>query len=363
MLRKISIALLFLVCAGGCTIDARGTATRSHHGAAAADGALSLTRAPLPTLPGPARSSFAAIEVGGRIFAMGGHVGSAHAYPEGSFLDRVDVFDIATGAWVEDGASSLPSPRMGFALAAGDSAIYAFGGFAFAADKDPQRKSLDVIDRYVPETDTWKTVGHLATPRSSHVVAQVGGTAYVLGGWDSTPRSAGDSAGRFLDTIEAFDLGKETVRTLDVKLPAPLRRALTAVTWGDTIVLFGGLGSGGGLDLLRDVTAFDPAAGTFTDLPELPVDSGAFSASAAVIDDRLVFFGGLAPGSGSTFTEGYFTLTRGGKDWQRVDVPAGATESKAFAQSIPLEDGALALLGGYDAKGPTGTFERFRMAE
>jgi hypothetical protein len=171
------------------------------------DGALSLDR--LPELPDPARSSFGAAAHEGKIYVAGGHHGPEHTYPPESFLDRLDIYDTATQTWHR--GASMSVPRHGFEMVAHDGHLYAFGGFAYSAEHQPGWRSLDIIERYDIAADRWEVLPQkLPRPRSSNVAAKLGSTVYLIGGWDSTPQSAGDKEGRFHPEIDVFDLRRDS---------------------------------------------------------------------------------------------------------------------------------------------------------
>jgi hypothetical protein len=166
-------------------------------------GEVNVVQKRLPELPTPARSSFGAVRLGNRVFVAGGHRGHEHTYPPESFLAGLMYFDLETARWHQAAPRAVPCHGFGLATVRKNvggeekSFIYAFGGFTYSKDHNPQWKSLDVIERYDVAQDRWEVIGHLPRPRSSNVVAQVGTKAYLIGGWDSTPRYNNDYEGHF----------------------------------------------------------------------------------------------------------------------------------------------------------------------
>src|SRR5262249_42884206 len=126
---------------------------------------------------------------------------------------------------------------------------------------------------------------------SSHVAVRIGTKVYLIGGWDSTPKTAGDTDGRFHPEIDVFDLATSTCSTAPERLPDPLRRAFSASVVGDSVVLAGGIAQGGHVRLLANVTRFDPARGTFTDLAALPFPT--FAPALGEQQGSLYLFGGM----------------------------------------------------------------------
>src|SRR5690606_27595830 len=129
-----------------------------------------------------------------------------------------------------------PTPCHGFELAAHGKWLYAFGGFAYSADHKPAWKSLDVVERYDTVEDRWELVGRMPRRRSSNVVVTLDRKAYLIGGWDSTPKKENDYEGHFHREIDVFDFESNTFTTLPQGIPDPLRRAFSAELWGEEII-------------------------------------------------------------------------------------------------------------------------------
>jgi N-acetylneuraminic acid mutarotase len=318
----------------------------------------------LPEISEPARSSFGAVRLGNRIYVSGGHQGHEHTYPPESFLSKVEYFDLSTQTWHE--VASRPAPCHGYGIAGAGKYLYAFGGFAYSKEHKPSWKSLDVIDRYDTEKNVWTRLKvKLSVPRSSNVVAQLGDKVYLLAGWDSTPKKPGDMEGRFLDTIEVFDLKTEQVTLLDTRVPAPLRRALSGVVMGDEIILVGGLGQGAShFELLDNVTAFKPSTGTWRELPRLPFAT--FAPATGVIGNQLFVFGGMFRLGKMEFdyVSHIFSLKPGAPRWTHVG--RYLSGKKGFSMVVPLSDTTVGILGGHTyaggSDGPVRTFEAFGLA-
>lgn len=307
-------------------------------------GDLAAVQGALAPMLEPFRSSFGVTRVGTKIFIAGGHRGHEHTYPPESFLDKLEYYDISDGKWHQ--AAPRPVSAHGYTLATYGKYIYAFGGFAYSPNHTPKWKSLDQIDRFDTESNTWVTVGKLPRARSSNVVGVVDGKAYLIGGWDSTPKRPGDLDGTFHRAIDVFDLKTETSFVSEVQLPDPLRRAFTAVTVGDEIILLGGLGVGAShFNLLDQVTGFNVRQKTFRELPKLPFAT--FAPAAGVIGDHFYVFGGMYKVSNDDYryVNHIFGLKMGDPTW--VHTGRYLTENKGFSGVAPLENGRLAVIGGH----------------
>src|SRR6185369_15562818 len=105
---------------------------------------------------------------GGRVYAIGGFVGSS--FTAGAAVDR---YDPATGKW--SAAAPLPMPRGALAAVALDGEIYATGG---------ARGGVSVSDHavYDPAANAWTALAPLPTPRNHLAAAVIGRHVYVVGG-------------------------------------------------------------------------------------------------------------------------------------------------------------------------------------
>lgn len=352
------------------SISAKETETEGHKAKAlvkgdasyyapAISGELSYGQTRKASVPSPARSSFGSAVIGDRIYIAGGHQGNEHTYPPESFLAHVEYFDLKTGKW--NRVSPRKNPCHGFELAAYGRYLYAFGGFAYSKDHKPAWKSLDTIERYDTETDEWIEVGKMPRPRSSNIVAVLDDKAYLIGGWDSTPKQAGDLEGRFHREIDVFDLKTETVSTLDYGIPDPLRRAFSAEVLGDEILLIGGLGQGAShFELLDHVTAFNPKTGKWRELAKLPFAT--FAPAAGIIGGELFVFGGMFKTGPLNYVYVNHAYRLNDKTGVWGHTGRHLAEPKGFAQVVNISPSEVAILGGHSYEGgdaPVATFETF----
>lgn len=297
---------------------------------------------------GNSRSSFGAIAHNDRVYVAGGHQGAEHTYPPESFTGRVDFFDLKTKKWTNTAPRNYEAH--GFSLAAYKNYIYAFGGFAYDENNYPKWKSLDVVERYDIEKGVWEEIGKMPRRRSSNVVAQANGKAYLIGGWDATPKHHGDLDGTFHDEIDVFDFETETFITLDTKLPKK-RRAFTGFSKDGVIYLAGGISEGAShFNLLDDFTAFDPITESFTELPKLPFATFA-PAAGAVKESAFVFGGMLKTGEWEyEYISHIYSYDYNKQAWSHTG--RYLKEDKGFSQVVKLKD-ALGVLGGHSYQNNT----------
>jgi Tol biopolymer transport system component len=311
-------------------------------------------------LMSPARSSFGSLFHLGKIYVSGGHKGSEHTYPPESFCDNFQRFNPETGTWEE--LAPRPHKAHGYQIAGFGKYIYAFGGFAYSADHLPKWKSLTAIDRYNMETNTWETIGHLPRARSSNVAAVIDQKVYLIGGWDSTPKAPNDLEGTFHSAIDVFDLNTETVSEAFFTLPAPLRRAFSATTFGNKIILVGGLGVGAShFELLSNVTSIDPITGMSAELTHMPFAT--FAPAAEVLGTDLFVFGGMfkLDEMNYEYVSHIYAYNFNSLEWRHTG--RFLTETKGFSQVVPLSETMLGILGGHryfeNTDSPVATFETF----
>jgi N-acetylneuraminic acid mutarotase len=131
--------------------------------------------APLPA----ARSDFASVAVGGRIYVFGGCDGVAR-------LSDVDVYDPVTDTWSTAPADLPGGPR--FVLQAGriGNLVYVIGGGNAAG------AVTGLVEVYNVVKDTWSTGTPMPTPRGESGVYSHGGRIYIPGG--ATPAFGTSSA-------------------------------------------------------------------------------------------------------------------------------------------------------------------------
>ena len=310
---------------------------------------------------GKARSSFGTAVHDGKVYMAGGHQGQEHTYPPESFTNDFIVYDIATNTWKE--LAPRPVKCHGFQIIAHGNYVYAFGGFAYAAEYKPKWKSLKNIDRYDIKANKWETIGELLSPRSSNVAVEINGKVVIAAGWDSTPKKENDLEGTFQDTVEIFDLTTEKISLAPYKLPLPLRRALTGIEYKGKVVMVGGLGQGSShFELLNQVTAFDPETGVVTEMTPLPFAT--FAPAAEVKGGELLVFGGMFKTAPDAFE--YVAHIYGMNLQTNVWRHTGRylKETKGFSQVFKLDEKTLGILGGhhyfegYDS--PVMTFESFK---
>jgi N-acetylneuraminic acid mutarotase len=194
------------------------------------------TKAPMPT----ARSHLATCVLDGKIYAIGGSIGSSSSWPG---LPTVEMYDPVTDTWTTK--APMPTARWGLCASSVNGKIYAIGGTAGA----PTYGGLSKVEEYDPVTDTWTTKASMTTPRLDLTGVELFGKIYAIGGID---RAQGTGHG----TVEAYDPVTD-MWTLRNDLP-PGGGGSSASTVNGQIYLFGNMGPGPTYSPIAEVLVYNP---------------------------------------------------------------------------------------------------------
>lgn len=290
---------------------------------AAAQSGIWEDKAPMPVLQAQGSSG----AIGGTIYAAGGYVDL-----EG-LSNRLFAYDAANDIWTEK--ANLPGGRANHGGAAIGTKLYAVGGddanvnfnslveydsvLNTWSTKNPMTTErsfpgvteagsklyviggtnpsgvLDIVEEYNPATDFWETVAPLPQGRMGVGATSVNGIVYAIGG-------AIDTGGQLqsVGTVTAYDPTNDTWMTLT---PMPTPRITPAVAvLGGKIYAIGGSNVPGLLSpgIVNTVEVYDPATDTWSQAPAMPTARHQLGAEA--FDGRIYAFGGLA-GPGNVLTD------------------------------------------------------------
>ncbi len=236
-----------------------------------------------PTLPQPIHHTMVAA-VDGKLYVMGGEIEGASTGKPAVFVANTWVHDPAVGGWVA--RAPMPTARSGGGKAVIDGKIYVAGG------RPPGGSAFEVYD---PSTDTWEKFPDLPTQRNHLAMVALNGKIIVAGG-----RFGPGAMAERTDVVEIYD--PVTRRwTQGAPLPAP-RGGITGAALGGCMFVFGGEGDMGHvLGLTPTAYGYDPRADRWTRLPDLPIAVHGLKGSA-VIGDRIFLPGGAITVGGNTGT-------------------------------------------------------------
>lgn len=283
-----------------------------------------------PPLSQP-RSRLASVEIDGLIYAIGGEA------EDGSALDLVEIFDLATKQW-RDGAP-LPSPRANHALTISADDLIVAGGsrvntaMSAAADNPGITLDMQIYDDmalYDRAEDTWTVGGKLPMPLAGAAIAAHGDMLYLLGGWNGQEMQ---------DAVWRLPLGQfEEATTGDWEV---VSRMPHAVGWfglalvDDLIYVVGGFD---GRREIADGATYNVTTGEWRQISSLNYPRGGVN---LVYDGITV----LALGGGWASTvqshERYDTLTN---QWTTIASPISG-EWRHFGAAA--NEGSVYILGGW----------------
>jgi hypothetical protein len=309
-----------------------------HHGAAKATHAVLTKTEKLSPLPIPV-SSLGAVACNGQIYVYGGHVAPVHTYSTeavtGRFFRRPITSD---GQWEE-----LPSgPGLqGMNLATHGGKIYRVGGMDPRNKPDDPAENFSVasVSCFDPSTKSWSDLPPMPEPRSSHDVAVIGDTLYVVGGWNML----GHDGEEWCDDILTLDLANADAGWKSIPQPF-IRRALIAAVADGKLFVIGGFTDEE--DVSHDVDIFDPTTSTWSKGPALPGEGmNGFAPAACTIGGRVHV--SVADGS-------IHRLTGNGTAWESV----ASVTPRIVHRAIPDGDAHMILVGGAASSANLDTVER-----
>ncbi|MCC7537453.1 MAG: hypothetical protein IT379_14615 [Deltaproteobacteria bacterium] len=178
----------------------------------------------------------AAALIGGEAIFLGAWAGGVSGTP----IDLVDGYVTAMGTWRS--RARIPGPAEGtqgipgYAVVGGS--VYLLGGFNESPGLPTAR-----VSRYDAATDAWSARAALPTPRSAPGAFARGTIIYVLGGFTGS---------RHLDDVVAYDTVADRHCVMSIRLPTPMS-SFGVATVGSRVFLVGGDGDGGGLSSTIEV--------------------------------------------------------------------------------------------------------------
>ncbi|MDD9976099.1 MAG: sigma-70 family RNA polymerase sigma factor, partial [Candidatus Poribacteria bacterium] len=239
-------------------------------------------KADMPT----ARAGMSTLVVDGKIYAIGGGQGKKHRLRRGwghsgKLLPTIEMYDPVTDTWTQK--ADMPVPRSSNSTCIMDGKIYIIGGVA--ANRKQWR--LDNVDIYDPATDTWTQAKSMNHARGGASVSVVNGKIYVMGGvgWPQIPNHPGP----FLSSVEVFN--PETNHWKEVaEMPTPKGFHTASVIDGKIYVIGGGFRGDDQFKYLSTVEVYDPETDRWTQEPDMPI--GKWGHRAEVINENIYIFGG-----------------------------------------------------------------------
>jgi hypothetical protein len=191
----------------------------------------------MAAMPTP-RFSFGAVELGGKIFCIGGAVNSSSP-----LLAVNEEYDPILNKWTE--RAPMPSPRYGFAIAAYQDKIYVFGG---GIDNNSTMTNQTLV--YDPATNSWSTKTPMPLARMLLQANVVNGKIYLIGGYPYSNATLN----------EIYDPASDTWTTA-TPIPTPTIAYESAVANGRIYIISGAIfpNATGAAEELNLTQIYDPA--------------------------------------------------------------------------------------------------------
>ena len=239
-------------------------------------------KADMPT----ARAGVSTLVVDGKIYAIGGGKGKKYQVGagwvhSGKLLPTIEMYDPVTDTWTQK--ADMPVPRCSNSTCIVDGKIYIIGGVA----ANGKQGRLDSVDIYDPATDTWTKGKSMNHARGGASVSVVNGKIYVMGGvgWPQIPNHPGP----FLSSVEVFN--PETNHWKEIaEMPTPKGFHTASVINGKIYVIGGGFRGNDQFEYLSTVEVYDPETDRWTQEPDMPI--GKWAHRAEVINEKIYIFGG-----------------------------------------------------------------------
>jgi hypothetical protein len=217
-------------------------------------------------------------------------------------IDRFESYDVRTRRYHE--LPPLPRALNHLGIAAHRGRIYVVGGFEGGVN-DPV--STDRAWRYDPRSRSWDAIAPLPSPRGAHGLVVTGGKMYAIGG----RLERGGRPGFSLDRVDAYDFETDSWSER-ARLPHARDHAGVAVYNGKIYVVGGRPGRA---NAYRFFERYDPAADRWERLPDYPLPVS--GTGLAAVGRRLVAAGGEDPGRGRLIGRAYAYDARRA-DWEAL---------------------------------------------
>jgi len=207
--------------------------------------------------------SMAAV-VNGKLYIIGGQ-------PDGGLAsDAVQEYDPALQTWSMK--TSMPDACHSAAVATHNGLIYVAGGQGPGVD-------LNSLLWFSPATDSWSAGSPMHQSRIDPAAADIDGRIIVYGGYDSTHIPDGG----YLGSVESYD---PVMDTWSARTSGSPRRDVGVTIFNGLMYTFGGNNVERALDWVQ---AYDNAADAWLNKTSMPVRLG--YARAEVINDKIFVFG------------------------------------------------------------------------
>jgi len=124
-----------------------------------------------------ARNHQGAALIGGKIYVVGGRIGSTFIIGLSTNVNTNEAYDVASDTW--SSVFGMPTPRSGVGVAVLSGRMHVLGGEAYLNDLVGTYRTHEAYD---PRTNSWERLPPMPTPRHGLAVAEIGGRMYAVSG-------------------------------------------------------------------------------------------------------------------------------------------------------------------------------------
>jgi N-acetylneuraminic acid mutarotase len=124
-----------------------------------------------------ARNHHGAALIDGKIYVVGGRIGSTFIIGLSNNVSTNEAYDVASNTW--SAVLGMPTPRSGIGVAVLNGRMHVVGGEAYLNDLVGTYRTHEAFD---PKTNSWQRLPPMPTPRHGLAAAEIGGKMYAVSG-------------------------------------------------------------------------------------------------------------------------------------------------------------------------------------
>jgi len=124
-----------------------------------------------------ARNHHGAALIDGKIYVVGGRVGSTFIIGLSTNVSTNEAYDVAKDTW--SSVLGVPTARSGVGVAVLEGRMHVLGGEAYLNDLVGTFRTHEAYD---PKTNSWQRLPPMPTPRHGLAVVEIGGKIYAVSG-------------------------------------------------------------------------------------------------------------------------------------------------------------------------------------
>jgi Kelch motif protein/galactose oxidase-like protein len=222
----------------------------------------------LPPEPLARFESYAASD-GTRIWFLGGITGTLGNLASAAPSRRVDVYDPASGTWTEGPDLPADSPKHHLAVAVVGGSVYVLGGFDGILGQTQGEPFTPIAKAYVNDSGGWRALADPPLARGASTAQAIGTKIYLTGGAPTEDVAPYDELDIYDTATDSWSKG--------APMPTAREHLASCAIGGKFIVVGGWAGQGSIVTSAAEV--YDPATDTWTKIPDLPTARGGLEAN------------------------------------------------------------------------------------